>query len=122
MTPSPDWDALARAAAGETEAGERARVRAWLNANPADRALVEALSAPIADPVARQVDVEAALVRVHQHMNDTRTPAHTGHQRHTSTLPRPGSPATPVVRSTQVSGRARKISGGWSRSRTFTSC
>jgi transmembrane sensor len=94
MTPRPDWDALARAAAGETDAGERARVRAWLDANPADRALVEALSAPIADSIAGNVDVEAALQRVHQHMNDTRMPAHTGHQSHQTPFGRRGAPAT----------------------------
>jgi transmembrane sensor len=93
MTPRPDWDALARAAAGEADAGERARLRAWLDANPTDRALVEALSAPIADPVAHDVDIEAALARVHQHMNDTRAPAHTGHQRHRASFGPPGAPA-----------------------------
>ncbi|HXD48687.1 MAG TPA: FecR domain-containing protein [Gemmatimonadaceae bacterium] len=77
----PDWDELARYAAGETDASESARVSAWLETHPADHALVEALAQPITDTVAGTVDVEAALARVHGLMQNTRRAADVGHRR-----------------------------------------
>lgn len=59
---------------------ESDRVLAWLETHPADRRLVDALAAPIADPVAETVDVEAALARMHGLMQDTRRPAVAGHR------------------------------------------
>ena len=67
----PDWDAIARYLAGESDAGEAAVVRAWLETHPEDRALVERLDAAAVDAVA-DVDVEAALARVHQRMGAPR--------------------------------------------------
>src|SRR4051812_31859246 len=70
-TSPPDWDAIARYLAGESDAAEAAVVRAWLEAHPQDRALVERLDAAAVDAVAA-VDVEAALARVHQRMEGPR--------------------------------------------------
>lgn len=63
---APDWDALARYLAGESDLAEAIEIRRWLDADPArerlfaklDRALDPALVAPSAE-----VDVEAALAR-----------------------------------------------------------
>jgi transmembrane sensor len=68
---SPDWDAIARYLANESPAEETARVRAWLDANPGDRKLIESLDETARLSVA-DVDVEAALRRVHERME---TPA-----------------------------------------------
>ena len=76
----PEWDELARYATGESDAAERDRVLAWLQTHPADHALVEALAARAGDAVAESVDVEAALVRVHGLMQDTRRPHAIGHR------------------------------------------
>ena len=57
------WEALARYAAGESSPEEAASVRAWLDARPADAALVE-LARTGMEPAAPVVDVEAALSRV----------------------------------------------------------
>ena len=64
---SPDWDAIARYLANESPAEETARVRAWLDANPGDRKLIESLDETARLSVA-DVDVEAALRRVHARM------------------------------------------------------
>src|SRR5689334_10166590 len=64
---SPDWDAIARVLANESSAEEAARVRAWLSANPGDRALVERLD-ETARPNLADVNIEAALERVHARM------------------------------------------------------
>lgn len=76
MTPAtpPDWDAIARYLSGECTAEEAAEIRAWLDANPGDRELVERLNGAAAVDVAADVDVEAALARVHQRMSDTPRP------------------------------------------------
>ncbi|HEY0995197.1 MAG TPA: hypothetical protein VGD77_04355, partial [Gemmatimonadaceae bacterium] len=65
----PDWEALARFLAGEGDAAESRAVAAWLDAHPADAALVRSLHAvggeavgAAADPA--DVDVEGALARV----------------------------------------------------------
>jgi transmembrane sensor len=63
----PDWDATARYLSGESPAEESTVVREWLEANPMDRDLVERLyDATAAAPA--NVDVEAALARVHARM------------------------------------------------------
>src|ERR1700755_2147196 len=70
----PDWDAIARFLAGESNAGEAAVVRTWLEAHPEDRQLVESLDSVAAiEPV--DVDVEAALARVHQKMAAPQRPS-----------------------------------------------
>ena len=63
----PDWEALARYLAGEGSDVERARVRAWLAANPDDAKVVEALdrlASGIEAPEPAGLDTEAALRRV----------------------------------------------------------
>jgi transmembrane sensor len=64
---SPDWEAIARVLANESSPEEASRVRAWLAANPGDRKLVERLDES-ARPQLADVDVEAALQRVHREM------------------------------------------------------
>lgn len=64
----PDWDSIARFLAGESTAGEAAAVQAWLAANPADRDLVERLNGAATVEAPTDVDVEAALARVHRAM------------------------------------------------------
>lgn len=66
---SPDWDAIARFLAGESTSAEAGAVRAWMNANPPERDLLERLDAAItvpSNPVDVDVDVDAALARVHE--------------------------------------------------------
>jgi len=71
----PDWDAIARYLAGESSAEEAAAVRGWLEANPMDRELVDRLNAAVVmEAAAADVDVEAALARVHQRMNEQERP------------------------------------------------
>jgi transmembrane sensor len=67
---APDWDAIARFLAGESTPAEAAIVRAWLDANPRERDLLERLDAVAArDALApMDVDVESALARVHERM------------------------------------------------------
>jgi transmembrane sensor len=64
--PVPDWEALARHIAGESEGAERARLESFLQANPADAELVRAVTALTqnmpASPSAN-LDVEAALAK-----------------------------------------------------------
>jgi transmembrane sensor len=86
----PDWDAIARFLAGESDAGEAAAVRAWLEAHPEDRALVEGLDAAATIDGVAGVDVEGALARAHRKMA---TP-----QRPSLTLQRGGAPAAPSKR------------------------
>jgi transmembrane sensor len=64
---SPDWEAIARVLANEGSPEETSRVRAWLAAHPADRALVERLD-EAARPELADVDVESALRSVHGRM------------------------------------------------------
>jgi transmembrane sensor len=65
----PDWDAVARYLGGESDAAEAGVVRAWLEDNPADAALVRALrDAADAPPTLTASDVEAALASVHRRM------------------------------------------------------
>ena len=69
-----DWDAIARYLTGESSAEESERVRRWLEAHPSDKALVEQLSSveTFAEPA--NVDVEAALGRVHARMEQRAGP------------------------------------------------
>lgn len=64
----PDWDTLARFVAGESPADERSRVSQWLEANPAERALLDRLTEVTVAPASGDVDVEAALAKVHARM------------------------------------------------------
>jgi len=70
----PDWDTLGRFVAGEGSADEMSQVGKWLDANPAERALLERLTEVTAAAPVAGVDVEAALARVHARMGE-RTPA-----------------------------------------------
>jgi transmembrane sensor len=67
---APDWEAIGRFLAGESTPGEAAAVRAWLDANPRDRDLLERLNAVAPQSAPIDVDVEAALARVHQRMEE----------------------------------------------------
>ncbi len=74
---APDWEAIARHLAGESSAAESAAVEAWLRERPADARALAALasaSARLARPDAGDVDVEAALGRVHDRMHSLPTP------------------------------------------------
>jgi transmembrane sensor len=64
----PDWDSIARYLSGESTAEEARVVRAWLDAHPGDRELVECLG-DVMSAAPADVDVEAALARVHQRMD-----------------------------------------------------
>jgi transmembrane sensor len=69
----PDWEAIARFLAGESTSAEVAGVERWLDANPADRALLSELNvAATVDP--EPVDVDAALKRVHSQMQKPERP------------------------------------------------
>lgn len=70
----PDWDTLGRFVAGESSADEMSQVGKWLDANPAERALLERLTEVTAAAPVAGIDVEAALSRVHARMEE-RTPA-----------------------------------------------
>lgn len=83
----PDWDSIARYLSGESTAEEARVIRAWLDANPADRELVERLD-HVTSAAPADVDVEAALARVHRRMNETP-------QRPTLTLERGRAAALP---------------------------
>lgn len=63
---APDWDAIARFLAGESAPAEAADVRAWLDANPRERDLLERLDAVATRQAPSDVDVESALARVHE--------------------------------------------------------
>jgi Fe2+-dicitrate sensor, membrane component len=65
---TPDWDALARFLAGESSGEEAVRVQRWLEAHPTDKALIEQLSSDELLDESMDVDVEAALTRVHARM------------------------------------------------------
>jgi transmembrane sensor len=64
----PDWDTLGRFVAGESSADEMSQVSKWLDANPAERTLLERLSEVTAAAPVAGIDVEAALSRVHARM------------------------------------------------------
>jgi transmembrane sensor len=66
---APDWEALARYLDGESDAAESERLRTWLEAHPADAAMLSALDARVGrsafdSPAGRggaDIDVDAAL-------------------------------------------------------------
>jgi transmembrane sensor len=74
---TPDWDALARYRAGESMPDEATSVAAWLAEHPLDDAMIEALDAAVGahfgtdDMSAVPVDVEGALGRLHQRVNES---------------------------------------------------
>ena len=61
----PDWDAIARFLAGESPADEADVVRNWLDAHPVDRELVERLDGIATLELPNDLDVDAALAKVH---------------------------------------------------------
>lgn len=72
----PDWEVLARFLAGESPPEEAGAVRAWLAGNPARHDVLRALDSTldrVAAPPA-ELDVEAALRRVHARMDVPETP------------------------------------------------
>ena len=71
-----DWDALARYVTGESTPAEQREVEAWLAARPEREQLVSALRESIgalAVTVDDDIDVEAALRKVHARMNEPAT-------------------------------------------------
>ena len=70
---APDWEAIARYLAGESQPEEASVIEQWLEAHPHDRELVERLDAE-ATIEAADVDVEAALARVHARMAEPSRP------------------------------------------------
>ena len=74
---APDWDTLARYRAGESAPDEVTTVAAWLAEHPLDEGMIEALDAMVGahfgtdDMSAVPVDVESALGRLHQRMNES---------------------------------------------------
>ena len=70
---SADWEALARYLAGESSPAEAAAMRDWLAANPARAELVSTLERSVGRLAYRapaDLDVEAALRRVHARMDE----------------------------------------------------
>ena len=68
----PDWDAIARFLAGESSVEEMSDVQRWLEENPGDMDLVTRLNMAITSDAGANadVDLEAALSRVHARMSD----------------------------------------------------
>ncbi len=73
---APDWEAVARHLAGEGTAAESAAVLAWLSAHPEEARAIAAIDGSSARLRAGSddVDVEAALSRVHERMRQVETP------------------------------------------------
>jgi len=82
----PDWEAIARFLAGESSDEEAKSVQRWLEENPVEKDLVGRLDAAVTADVPTDIDVEAALARVHARMGDAQ-------QRPRLTLDRGHSPA-----------------------------
>ena len=70
---APDWEAIARFLAGESRPEEASVIEQWLDANPRDRELVERLNVEATIEPA-DVDIEAALARVHARMAEPSRP------------------------------------------------
>src|SRR5690242_10643440 len=68
----PDWDTLARYVAREGSDDEMSHVAQWLEANPSERALLGRLTDVTAAGTPTDIDVEAALARVHAQMGEVR--------------------------------------------------
>ena len=81
---APEWEAIARFVAGESSTEEATRVERWLDANPAEKALLSRLDSGVIVHALNDVDVEAALTRVHSRMNE-------GARRPSLTLERTGA-------------------------------
>jgi transmembrane sensor len=90
---APDWDAIARFLAGESPAEEAARTRQWLEEHPSDFDFVERVNAA-AFEAPGDVDVEAALHRVHARLDGA-----------------PAAPRLTVERGTPSRTRWRMITG-----------
>lgn len=69
---APDWEAIARYLAGESRPEEASVIEQWLEVHPRDRELVERLNLEATIEPA-DVDVEAALARVHARMGEGET-------------------------------------------------
>lgn len=68
-----DWEALARFLAGESPAEEVDAVRGWLSEHPDRQAVLDALDRAMtagATPPPADLDVDAALTRVHRRMDE----------------------------------------------------
>ncbi len=65
----PDWDAIARFLAGESPAEEHGRVQQWLDDHPGEKELFSRISSPSELYAQVDVNVEAALTKVHQRMD-----------------------------------------------------
>jgi transmembrane sensor len=70
---APDWEAIARYLAGESQPEEASVIEQWLESHPRDRELVERLNTEASIELP-EVDVEAALTRVHARMNEKSGP------------------------------------------------
>jgi transmembrane sensor len=93
----PDWDAIARFLAGESSVEEARSVQLWLETNPVEQDLVTRLDAALTTDAPADIDVEAALARVHARMHDK-----------TDTAPRPRL----TVTSNRAPTRWRTITAG----------
>jgi len=67
---APDWEAIARYLAGESQPEEASVIEQWLEAHPRDRELVERLNVEATIEPPADIDVEAALARVHARMTE----------------------------------------------------
>src|ERR1041384_575333 len=70
--PVPDWDTLARFVAREGSDAEMSHVAQWLESNPTERALLARLGEVTAGATPTDIDVEAALAKVHAKMGEVR--------------------------------------------------
>ena len=66
---APDWDAIARFLAGECAPEETERVQQWLDTHPEDKELVARLDSVATLDAPADIDVDAALAKVHARMN-----------------------------------------------------
>jgi transmembrane sensor len=71
---APDWEAIARYLAGESQPEEASVIEQWLEAHPRDRELVERLNVEATIEPPADIDVEAALARVHTRMTEPGRP------------------------------------------------
>src|SRR5689334_23935304 len=71
---APDWEAIARYLAGESQPEEASVIEQWLEAHPRDRELIERLNVEATIEPLTDVDVEAALARVHARMTEPSRP------------------------------------------------
>ncbi|HEX6042774.1 FecR family protein [Longimicrobium sp.] len=110
-SPDTDWDALARFLAGESPDREAEAVRAWLAENPDRQAVLGALDRAMtraATPPPADLDVDAALGRVHRRMDAPATTV-VSPRRPPSTAARRGW-RSPVLR---AAAALLLATGGW---------